>query len=239
MTEELPPTRIAMLLYPKFTTLDLVGPHQVLAGLPGTITDLVATTREPVTSDTGVVITPDKGFDECEPDYDVLLVPGGVGTHMVVQDARVLSFVRRIAHGAKYITSVCTGSLILGAAGLLSGYRAASHWAFRDLLSMYGAIPDDGRVVIDRNRITGGGVTAGVDFGLRLAARLAGEQTAKLRQLVMEYDPHPPFDSGTPHRADAEVLTRARRQLAPGVDSMRHVAQRFRSNAPIDSKANR
>ncbi len=239
MTEQSARIRMAMLLYPNFTTLDLIGPQQVLAGLPNTTVDLVADTRQPVTSDTNVVITPDKGFDECEPDYDVLLVPGGVGTHLLVEDARLLSFLRRIAHGAKYITSVCTGSLILGAAGLLSGYRAASHWAFRDLLSMYGAIPDDGRVVVDRNRITGGGVTAGVDFGLQLAATVAGEQAAKLRQLVMEYDPHPPFDCGAPHRADAEVLALARQQLAPGVDSMRLTAQLLRTDAATNTVANR
>jgi len=215
-----------MLVYPGFTALDLIGPHQILASLPGVHVDIVGKTIEPVVSDRQIVITPAKSFSECEADYDILLVPGGVSTHLMVEDAQTLEFLARIGEKSAYITSVCTGSLILAAAGLLQGYRATSHWAYRDLLADYGAIPEKARFVVDRNRITGGGVTAGVDFGLHLAAILRGDDMAKMMQLVFEYDPEPPFDAGDPDRVAQEVLAAAVARLEPLVKPVRDAARR-------------
>lgn len=224
MTTASAPTRIAMLIYPRFTTLDLIGPQQVLSVLPNTVVHLVAKSRDPVTTDSHVTIVPDRAFADCEAEYDVLFIPGGYGTNVMVRDDETLTFARKVATTARYLTSVCTGSLILAAAGLLDGYRAASHWAFREFLSAYGAIPDDRRVAVDRNRITGGGVTAGLDFALQLAAILTDETFARTMQLVLEYDPDPPFDCGTPERADEATLEAAVTRLAGGVSAMRRVA---------------
>jgi len=149
------------------------------------------------------------------PQFDVLCVPGGFGVVPLLQDAEVLEFLRRQAASARYVTAVCTGSLLLGAAGLLNGYSATTHWAFHDLLARCGALPVRQRVVIDRNRITAGGVTSGIDFGLRLAAEMHGEQLARGIQLGIEYDPEPPFDSGSPERASPELLRLVRERLAP------------------------
>ncbi|WP_067967778.1 DJ-1/PfpI family protein [Mycolicibacter icosiumassiliensis] len=225
-TDEVSPTTIAMLIYPDFTMLDLIGPHQVLTGVPGVAVDLVAKTAEPVISDSQVAVIPTKTFADCRPTYDVLVVPGTRNTHRMVEDAETLAFLRSVSADARYVTSVCTGSLILAAAGLLTGYRATSHWAFRRFLKAYGALPEDGRIVVDRNRITGGGVTAGIDFGLHLAATLVGEDAAKVRQLVMEYDPDPPYTVGTPDRADAGTRIRAEQRLAPLVAAMAAAAER-------------
>ncbi|TXI61369.1 DJ-1/PfpI family protein [Mycolicibacterium mageritense] len=224
MTDASAPIRIAMLIYPGFTTLDLVGPQQVLSALPDTTVHLVAKTADPVTTDSGITIAPDRSFADCEPQYDLLFIPGGRGTEIMVRDDATLAFVRTIATNARYLTSVCTGSLILAAAGLLDGYRAASHWAFREFLAAYGAIPDDRRVVVDRDRMTGGGVTAGIDFALQLAAVLTDEKFARTLQLVLEYDPAPPFDCGTPERADKATLDAAIARLEAGVGAMRRVA---------------
>ena len=209
-----------MLGYPGFAAVDLIGPQEVLAGLPNVTVNLIAKTSDVVTSGSNVSILPDRTFDQCATRYDVLMIPGSACTHHVVEDAVTLSFVRRIADGDRYVTSVCTGSPILGAAGLLTGYRTASHWAFREFLPAFGAIPEGSRIVFDRNRITGCGVTAGIDFGLQLAAAISGEQNAKTRQLNMEYDPDPPFDCGTPQRADADTRAAATQQLAASVTVM-------------------
>jgi cyclohexyl-isocyanide hydratase len=189
--------------------------------------DVVAKTTEPVVSDRQIVITPAKSFSECEADYDIVLVPGGISTHLMVEDAETLAFLARIGEKAAYVTSVCTGSVILAAAGLLKGYRATSHWAYRDILADYGAIPNKARFVVDRNRVTGGGVTAGVDFGLHLAAILRGSDVAKMIQLVFEYDPKPPFDAGDPERVAPEVLAAAVTRLEPLVTPVREAARRF------------
>jgi cyclohexyl-isocyanide hydratase len=189
--------------------------------------DLVAKTTEPVVTDRQISITPAKSFSACEADYDILLVPGGISTHLMVEDAETLAFLARIGEKAAYVTSVCTGSVILAAAGLLKGYRATSHWAYRDILADYGAIPDKARFVVDRNRVTGGGVTAGVDFGLHLAAILRGSDVAKMIQLVFEYDPKPPFDAGDPDRVAPEVLAAAVTRLEPLVAPVREAARRF------------
>ena len=197
---------VAMLVYPKMTALDMIGPQYMFASLMGAKVHLVAKSRQPVTSDTGVTITPTATFDETPKDLTVLFAPGGTqGTLDALQDAETRAFMADLGSRAKYVTSVCTGSLILGAAGLLKGYRATSHWAAREALSDFGAIPVDERVVVDRNRITGAGVTAGLDFGLTMLATLRDQTYAEGVQLLCEYDPHPPFNSGSTHTAPPQV----------------------------------
>lgn len=198
--------QIAFLIYPQFTALDMVGPHHMLAGLMGATVHIVARTRDPVRSDTGLVFIPSATFEECPRDLDILCVPGGTrGTLAAMEDEATMGFLKDRGGRAKYVTSVCTGSLVLGAAGLLAGYGATSHWATRSLLPIFGASPVDARVVEDRNRITGGGVTAGIDFGLTLVGRLRDRPYAEAVQLIAEYDPQPPFSAGAPGRAPVEV----------------------------------
>lgn len=204
------PVRIAMLLYPGLTALDLVGPQELLAGLaPGSLF-LVARDKGPVVSDTGLALVADTDFDGCPRDLDVLFVPGGDGTPTQMRDPATLAFLRDRAARATWVTSVCTGSLILGAAGLLQGYRATSHWSVRDkVLPLLGAIPVAERVVFDRNRVTAAGISAGLDFALALAARLRGGDDARIAQLVAEYAPRPPFDAGTPSSAGPKITAEA------------------------------
>lgn len=198
--------QIAFLIYPEFTALDMVGPHYMMTSLMGATTHVVAKTREPVRSDTGLVFQPSKTFEECPQTLDIICVPGGSsGTLAAMQDDATLRFLKHRGGSARYVTSVCTGSLLLGAAGLLHGYKATSHWVAKDLLTIFGAEPTDGRVVKDRNRITGGGVTAGIDFGLTLVGQLRDTQYAQGVQLLAEYAPDPPYDAGTPERAPPEV----------------------------------
>ncbi|MBI5131226.1 MAG: DJ-1/PfpI family protein [Rhodopseudomonas palustris] len=197
--------QIGLLLFPNLTQLDLTGPLQVFSRIPGAKVHLVGKTLAPVPSDTALLLPPTIAFADC-PQLDVVCVPGGVGTDDLVGDAETLAFLRRQAEGARYLTSVCTGSLVLGAAGLLRGYRATTHWSALDDLAAFGAIPDRGRVCIDRNRITGGGVTAGIDFALTLAALLADRTTAQAIQLMLEYNPAPPFNAGSPDTAPEDVL---------------------------------
>ncbi|MGB3626912.1 MAG: DJ-1/PfpI family protein, partial [Henriciella sp.] len=204
------------------------GPAQVLSRLGNVTLDLVWKTREPVATDSGFALLPTKTFDEAA--YaDILCVPGGFGTVDVMQDAAALDWVRRIGASADWVTSVCTGALVLGAAGLLKGYEATTHWASHEQLAFFGATPVKQRVVLDRNRLTGGGVTSGIDFALALAARIRGEAHAKFIQLSIEYDPHPPFDSGTPDTADAETLERywaLVNKAAPGrVETVKSIAE--------------
>ena len=196
--------RITMLLFPNLTQLDLTAPYEVLTRLPGAEVSLVWKSLETVTSGTGLRLSPTSTLAEAAP-ADVLFVPGGNGLVPLLRDPVVLEFVRRQAATARYVSAVCTGSLLLGAAGLLEGYRATTHWAYHEFLQRCGAIPVRERVVIDRNRVTAGGVTAGLDFALRLTAELCGEQLARGIQLALEYDPEPPFDSGAPERATPEL----------------------------------
>jgi cyclohexyl-isocyanide hydratase len=198
------PLQVGMLLYPGLTLLDLIGPHTAWAW-HATI-HLVWKTQDLIVSDSGVAIQPTTTFADCPHDLDILFVPGGFGTAAAMQDRAVLDFLAARAAHARYITSVCSGSLILGAAGLLHGYKATSHWAVRDRLPLFGAEPVEARVVVDRNRITGGGVTAGIDFGLVLLAQLRGEEVAQVTQLAMEYDPEPPFQAGSPHSAGPAIV---------------------------------
>ena len=204
---------VAMLTYPGMTTLDLVGPHETLNQMTDVL--LVGSTLDEVRSDSGFPFHATVHLEEVPRDVDVLFVPGGSGTADMLCNRAILDFLADRGARAGYVTSVCTGSLILGAAGLLRGYKATSHWAARDMLTRFGAEPTDGRVVIDRNRITGGGVTAGIDFGLTLLATLLGEPAAHLTQLMIEYDPHPPFNSGTPATADADTINTVRLAVEP------------------------
>jgi cyclohexyl-isocyanide hydratase len=198
---------IGMVLYPGLTFLDLVGPQTVLSLYGKTL--LLWKTMEPVATESGNTINPTTTFDECPADLDVLFVPGGYGTNAAMQDPQIVDFLKRVGPSSRYITSVCSGSILLGMAGLLDGYKAATHWACYGALEASGAIPTHERVVTDRNRISGGGVTAGIDFGLELLAELRDEKTAKTAQLIVEYDPLPPFRSGTPDQADADVKAAA------------------------------
>ncbi len=201
------PLQVAMLLYPGLTLLDLVGPEATL--LMHSKIHLVWKTRDAVTTDTGIRIEPNTTFADCPRQLDILFVPGGFGTAAVMQDAEALAFLRDRGATARYITSVCSGSLILAAAGLLQGYKATSHWSALDTLAALGVEVVKARVVTDRNRVSGGGVTAGIDFGLTLLAKLRGEQAAKLSQLALEYDPAPPFDAGSPEAAGPEITAQA------------------------------
>lgn len=219
--------KIAFLIYPKFTALDMVGPHYMLGGLMGATTYIVAKTKEPVTSDMGMTFMPSHGFDDCPKDLDIICVPGGSdGTLAAMEDEATMTFLKDRGSRAKYITSVCTGSLILGAAGLLNGYKATSHWVAREVLKDFGAEPVDARVVIDRNRITGAGVTAGIDFGLTLVAKLRDETYAQGMQLLAEYAPEPPFNAGTPHTAPGPVRDLILAMFPPFITNARAVAQR-------------
>jgi len=190
--------QIAMLMYPGMTVMDLIGPQSMFGALMGAKVLLVAKTPDPVTSDAGVTITPHATFDTCPRDLTVLFTPGGTsGTLAAASDPETLAFMADRGSRAKYVTSVCSGSLILGAAGLLKGYKATSHWSVRHVLASYGAVPTDARVVRDRNRVTGAGVTAGLDFGLTMLAELRDRTYAECCQLMAEYDPHPPFNAGS------------------------------------------
>jgi cyclohexyl-isocyanide hydratase len=200
---------IGFLLFPNLTQLDLTGPVQILSRVPHAKVHLVWKNTEPVVTDVGFAIVPTCSFDAC-PQVDVLCVPGGFGVGELMLDRDTLDFLRRQGAGARYVTSVCNGSLVLGAAGLLDGYRSACHWMWRQFLPRFGAEPVAERIVRDRNRISGGGVTAGIDFGLALAAELAGDELAKTLQLAFEYDPQPPFDCGTPEKAGPELTMRVR-----------------------------
>ena len=199
------PLQIGLLVFPNVTQLDFTGPVQVFSGVPGAKLHLIWKRIEPVPSDSVLVLTPTTTFADC-PQLDVICVPGGFGVDDMVNDEEMLQFLRDQAKGAKYVTSVCTGSLVLGAAGLLRGYRAATHWTAMENLSAFGATPTKTRVCIDRNRVTGGGVTAGIDFALTLVAMLLDEKTAQAIQLRLEYNPAPPFNAGSPDTAPADVV---------------------------------
>ena len=197
--------QIAMVVYPGMTALDLIGPQYMLASLMGAKVHLVAESRIPVMTDTGVIITPTATFDDCPKDLDILFVPGGArGTLAAARDPKVLAFLKDRGSRAKLITSVCTGSMVLGAAGLLDGYQATSHWVTRDVLKDFGAKPVDARLVADRNRITAAGVSAGIDLGLYLVRQLRDEPYAKAMGLLAEYAPEPPVVAGTPAQAGPE-----------------------------------
>ena len=207
------PISVAFLLFPNVTQLDLTGPAQVLSRLGNVTLDLVWKDRDPVRTDAGFAIVPTATFAEV-PRADILCVPGGMGVTEVIADDTAMAWVRAAGAEARWVTSVCTGSLILGAAGLLKGYRAATHWSWREYLAMFGAEMVPERVVVDRNRVTGGGVTAGIDFALTLMAEVRGAEFAKAVQLSLEYDPAPPFDAGSPEKAGPELVATYQRRVA-------------------------
>ena len=205
--------RIGFLIFPGLTQLDFTGPYEVLARLPDAEIHLLWKNAGPVRTEHGLALIPTTILEACPP-LDLLCVPGGPGVNELLTDTEVLTFLRRAAAGARYVTSVCTGALVLGAAGLLRGRRATTHWMSRHFLADFGATPVEERVVVDGNVVTGGGVTAGIDFALRIVAEVAGPETAEAIQLAVEYDPHPPFDAGTPRTAPPGIVARAERQAA-------------------------
>jgi cyclohexyl-isocyanide hydratase len=227
--------QIGLLIFPKVTQLDLTGPVQVFSSVPGAKLHLVWKRIEPVASDSVLTLTPTTTFADCPP-CDVICVPGGAGTDDMVNDEEMLAFLRRQAETAKYITSVCTGSLVLGAAGLLKGYRAATHWSAREHLAAFGAIASNERVCVDRNRITGGGVTAGIDFALTAVAELVDRKTAEAIQLRLEYNPAPPFQAGSPETAPSDVLALMNERMAPfkarRAEAVARAAARLKAEAP-------
>lgn len=220
-----------MVLFEGVTQLDLTGPYEVLARMPNTRVHLVAETLAPVRTEWGMRITPDHSFTDA-PELDLLCVPGGWGVDAQLENASVIAFLKDRGQRAKYVTSVCSGALLLGAAGLLRGYRATTHWLSLDLLSHFGAEPVSERVVRDRNRITGGGVTAGIDFGLVVASELFGPDVAQGIQLAIEYDPKPPFESGSPRGAPAGVLRAVSDRSAPKLTQRRAIVERITRARP-------
>ena len=207
------PFHIGLLLFPDITQLDMTGPYEVFIKFPDAKVDLIWKTRTAVIAGGGMQIMPTMTFAD-SPQLDLICVPGGAGMNALLNDAETLDFIRAQAKGARYVTSVCTGALVLGAAGLLQGKRAATHWMSREMLSAFGPTPVAERVVVDGNVITGGGVTAGIDFALTVAAQAFGTELAKSIQLGIEYDPRPPFDAGSPERADAALVAKTRAAAA-------------------------
>jgi len=204
---------IGMLIFPRMTQLDFTGPFEVFARIPAAKVYVLWKQIEPVISDTGLAILPTTTLHDC-PQLDIICIPGGPGQIAVMDDEQIITFVRERGERAKFVTSVCTGSLVLGAAGLLKGYKAGTHWMSREQLTYFGATPVASRIVVDRNRITGGGVTAGIDLGLYLASLLTTEQIARAIQLSLEYDPVPPFNSGSPESAGPEMVATIRQRAA-------------------------
>jgi cyclohexyl-isocyanide hydratase len=217
--------QIGFLAFPDLTALDLVGPHEVLSRVPGVECRIVAERAGPFPTQKGIWMAADVSYDDC-PQLDLLCVPGGPGQEACMEDARLLQFLRTQAEGARWMAGICTGSLILGAAGLLRGYRATTHWRYRECLRDLGAAPVQKRVVSDRSRITAAGVSAGIDMGLFIAALLAGDHTAQSIQLQLEYDPHPPFRAGTPEQIDEVLLEQLEEQTQAAFERRREQARR-------------
>ncbi|RON38075.1 dimethylglycine dehydrogenase [Pseudomonas frederiksbergensis] len=217
--------QIGFLLFPQVQQLDLTGPYDVLASLPDVKVHLIWKDLVPVTASTGLVLKPTTTFDDC-PALDVICIPGGSGVGPLMEDEVTLAFIKAQAANARYVTSVCTGSLVLGAAGLLQGKRATTHWAYHDFLAPLGAIPVKDRVVRDGNLFTGGGITAGIDFALTLAAELFDKDIAQVIQLQLEYAPSPPFQSGSPDTAPNAIVEEAQRRAAPSFQQRKLIVER-------------
>ena len=218
--------KVGIYIFENMTMLDAYAPLQFFAMVEEMETFTFAKTNEPLMCDAGALLTPHYGFDDC-PDVDILVVPGGGNTLQQMQDTEVLNFLRKQGEQAKYVTSVCTGSLILAAAGLLDGYKAATHWGYTDVLASYANITQvDKRVVIDRNRITGGGITAGLDFALTIISEVIGEPAAHAMQLVFEYRPEPPFNSGGPETAPPPVVDAVKGMISEIAGDLQAFAQK-------------
>jgi len=217
---------VVMVLFPGLTQLDLTGPYEVFNRMPSTKVLLLSSSLAPVRTEWGLTLMPDATF-ESSPDFDVVCVPGGWGVNTALESRELIGFLRDRAAHARYVTSVCSGALLLGAAGLLEGYRATTHWMSHELLSLFGAIPVHERFVIDRNRITGGGVTAGIDLALVIAAEMFGESVAQEIQLAIEYDPAPPFASGSPLNAPPEVRDAVLKRSASALSDRRAIIDRL------------
>lgn len=224
--------KIGSLLFEAVDQADLTGPYEVFARLPGSTCRVYAKTLDPVRDVRGLGLVPDATLAEA-PQLDVLHIPGGYGQEALMDDDETLAWISRQAAGARYVFSVCTGALLCGAAGLLKGKHATTHWAAHHLLPMFGAVPDAARVVVDGSLITTAGVTAGIDDALRLAAMLRGEDAARTIQLYMQYAPEPPFDSGTPDRAPPAVLEVARQSFAAITERREATARRVAARLGI------
>jgi len=220
------PFRIGMLVFPGLTQLDLTGPYEVLARMQGAKVHLIWKTTDPVRSEHGMLLVPDRTLAECPP-LEMIFVPGGGGVNALMEDASVLEFLRSKAESARYVTSVCTGSLVLAAAGLLKNKQATTHWLSLDLLARLGADARKERVVTDGKFITGGGVTSGIDFALQVAALVRGEQEARAIQLMIEYNPAPPFPGGHPSTAEPSTIDRVVRERAGAMEKRRAVVDRI------------
>jgi cyclohexyl-isocyanide hydratase len=217
--------QIGFLLFPQVQQLDLTGPYDVLASLPDVKVHLIWKDLMPITASTGLMLKPTVTFDDC-PALDVICIPGGSGVGPLMEDEQTLDFIKTQAINARYVTSVCTGALVLGAAGLLKGKRATTHWAYHELLAPLGATAVKDRVVRDGNLLTGGGITAGIDFALTLAAELFDQDTAELVQLQLEYSPAPPFAAGSPETAPTAVLEEARKRAAGSLKLRAQITER-------------
>ena len=218
---------IGFVLFDDLTQLDFTGPLQVLSRLPGAKVRLVAKSLDPVRTDCGPFILPDTTLADC-PDLDLICIPGGFGVDAAMEDREIVDFVKRQAKGARYVTSVCTGAFILGAAGLLEGRKATTHWRYHDHLAAFGAEPVQARVVRDGNLFTGGGVTAGIDFAFTIAVEIAGQAFAEAIQLGLEYDPRPPVQSGSPDTASEAVRGAVEQRFGPRVQAFAEVVERVR-----------
>lgn len=220
------PFRIVFILYPRLTQLDFTGPYEVLARVPNTEVVIASKDGGALKTEMGLTFTDLAKLSDVA-SADMIMIPGGPGQTDAMQDPEFMAQVKRLGASAKYVTSVCTGSLILAAAGLLKGKRAGSHWAYRDLLSMFGAIPDDARVVRDGNAITGGGVTAGIDIALTIAAEIASEDVAKMIQLAIEYAPAPPFNCGRPEIAEEKTVAAVKQLFSGFAQQRREVIEKM------------
>jgi putative intracellular protease/amidase len=224
------PFRIVFILYPRLTQLDFTGPYEVMARIPGAEVLIASKDGGALRSEMGLSFTDLRALADIDR-ADLIMVPGGPGQTDAMLDPEFMTEVKRLGADAKYVTSVCTGSLILGAAGLLKGKRAGCHWAYRDLLAAFGAIPDPARVVRDGDIFTGGGVTAGIDIALSIAAEIAGEDIAKMIQLAIEYAPAPPFNSGRPEEAEAKTVAAVKGLFAKFAEQRRAAIEKMVGSA--------
>ena len=218
--------QVGMLCYPRLTQLDLTGPYEILSRMSDTQVHIVWKDTGPVKTEGGFCMVPNLKLSD-SPNFDVILVPGGLGQQDLMEDDEVLSFLRAQAETADYVVSVCTGSLLLAAAGLLRGYRATCHWMFLPLLEPFGAIPTPARVVVDRNRVSAAGVSAGIDCGLQLVSLLRGQEAAEAIQLQIEYDPQPPFHCGSADKAPKSLVQRLTEASKATIDARRAVVEQL------------